>query len=256
MSAPVEIEPSVLEYKQRIAFKVKTTAPKFYCVRPNAATVAPGEQIQVQVILLGLTEEPESDYKCRDKFLVITLPCPYDLGESSVADTWSQLEAEFKSHSYSKKIKVKYLTETTAAPVTEAKPETIEAVPSQTNNEPVTIDAVKDAEVEHEKQALNDNEISPITSTNPTNNTTSVTPTAPATEATSVTTDDDTSNVANTNSNDGYPKENNNSEDTTNKMAEKVNTTTTNSSKTDNELLFSVAFFLLLVVILIAWVFR
>lgn len=95
--------------EQSIAFKVKTTAPKFYCVRPNAAIVAPGESVQVQVILLGLTKEPAADFKCRDKFLVITLPAPYDLGNKPVADAWSELETEFKQQAVSKKIKVKYL---------------------------------------------------------------------------------------------------------------------------------------------------
>lgn len=94
---------------QSIAFKVKTTAPKFYCVRPNAAVVAPGESVKVQVILLGLAKEPGEDFKCRDKFLVITLPAPYDLGEKSVAEAWPELEAEFKQKAISKKIKVRYL---------------------------------------------------------------------------------------------------------------------------------------------------
>ncbi|QLL31575.1 hypothetical protein HG536_0B04390 [Torulaspora globosa] len=123
----VDISPDLLEYKppfteqsteyatitnnsdQPIAFKVKTTAPKFYCVRPNAAVVAPGESVKVQVILLGLAKEPAEDFKCRDKFLVITLPAPYDLGEKSVAEAWPELEAEFKQKAVSKKIKVKYL---------------------------------------------------------------------------------------------------------------------------------------------------
>lgn len=125
----VEIGPDVLDYRspltqqsteyvsianrsdQAIAFKVKTTAPKFYCVRPNAALVAPGEQVQVQVIFLGLPEEPAEDYKCRDKFLVITLPCPYELSDRSVAEAWSDLEAEFKKEAISKKIKVRYTVE-------------------------------------------------------------------------------------------------------------------------------------------------
>ncbi|QLQ79088.1 hypothetical protein HG537_0B04360 [Torulaspora globosa] len=123
----VDISPDILEYKppfteqsteyatitnnsdESIAFKVKTTAPKFYCVRPNAAVVAPGESVKVQVILLGLAKEPAEDFKCRDKFLVITLPAPYDLGEKSVAEAWPELEAEFKQKAISKKIKVKYL---------------------------------------------------------------------------------------------------------------------------------------------------
>lgn len=126
--ALIDISPDVLEYKppfttqsteyatitnnsaQPVVFKVKTTAPKFYCVRPNAAVVQPGESLQVQVILLGLTKEPAPDFKCRDKFLVITLPAPYDLGNRQVADVWHELESEFKHQAVSKKIKVRYLT--------------------------------------------------------------------------------------------------------------------------------------------------
>lgn len=68
----------------------------------------PGESVQVQVILLGLGKEPASDFKCRDKFLVITLPAPYDLGDRQVADVWHELETEFKHQAVSKKIKVRY----------------------------------------------------------------------------------------------------------------------------------------------------
>ncbi|PVF98465.1 PapD-like protein [Serendipita vermifera] len=32
---------------QPVAFKVKTTAPKLYCVRPNAGRIEPGESIDV-----------------------------------------------------------------------------------------------------------------------------------------------------------------------------------------------------------------
>ncbi|KAG0334097.1 phosphatidylinositol-binding protein scs2 [Podila humilis] len=31
-----------------IAFKVKTTAPKQYCVRPNSGLVGPGQELEVQ----------------------------------------------------------------------------------------------------------------------------------------------------------------------------------------------------------------
>lgn len=94
---------------------MKTTAPKFYCVRPNAAVVQPGETIQIQVILLGLGKEPSPDFKCRDKFLVITLPAPYGLGDRQVADVWHELETKFKHEAVSKKIRVKYATGGTAA---------------------------------------------------------------------------------------------------------------------------------------------
>lgn len=92
-----------------MAFKVKTTAPKIYCVRPNAAVIGPKEQVQIQVILLGLAEEPGANFKCKDKFLLIALPAPYDLGGTPVPEAWSQLEAEFKEQAVSKKIKVRYL---------------------------------------------------------------------------------------------------------------------------------------------------
>ncbi|SCU95343.1 LAME_0F11782g1_1 [Lachancea meyersii CBS 8951] len=168
----IDIKPSVLEYKppltaqateyvtvtnnsdQAVAFKVKTTAPKFYCVRPNAALVQPGEQVQVQVILLGLAEEPAADFKCRDKFLVITLPAPYDLGSLSVTEAWPQLEAEFKENAVSKKIKVKYLLgdeapaqESNAAAATA---ETVEDAPAKPQVSEKDIDDV----VKPEKQPL------------------------------------------------------------------------------------------------------
>ncbi|KAF9125622.1 phosphatidylinositol-binding protein scs2, partial [Mortierella sp. GBA39] len=31
-----------------IAFKVKTTAPKQYCVRPNSGRIEPGQELEVQ----------------------------------------------------------------------------------------------------------------------------------------------------------------------------------------------------------------
>lgn len=128
MSSTIEIKPDILQFKspltvqstelayitnnssEPIAFKVKTTAPKFYCVRPNASIVQPGQTVEIQIILLGLTSEPtDPNFKCKDKFLVITLPAPYKLPENkTVAEVWPELEAEFKSQAVSKKIKVRF----------------------------------------------------------------------------------------------------------------------------------------------------
>ena len=78
---------------QPVAFKVKTTAPKQYCVRPNSGRIEPGERVEVQgkntsgfasqyssadicllslcaVLLQPMKEEPAPGTKCRDKFLV------------------------------------------------------------------------------------------------------------------------------------------------------------------------------------------
>lgn len=71
----------------------------------------PGQSVEVSVILLGLKDEPQEDIKCNDKFLIIALPAPYDIGETSVAEVWPKLETEFKQQSVSTKIKVKYIIE-------------------------------------------------------------------------------------------------------------------------------------------------
>ncbi|RCK57862.1 Vesicle-associated membrane protein-associated protein SCS2 [Candida viswanathii] len=52
-----------------LAFKVKTTAPKLYCVRPNASIVKPGDSVQISIILQGFSQPLPADYKCKDKFL-------------------------------------------------------------------------------------------------------------------------------------------------------------------------------------------
>lgn len=94
--------------------KIRFTNLKYrYCVRPNASTVAPGEKLDVQIILQGLKKEPEADFKCRDKFLVVSLPCPYELNETTttVAQLWPTLEKQFKAESSSKKIRVIFKTQ-------------------------------------------------------------------------------------------------------------------------------------------------
>eukprot|EP01130_Rhizamoeba_saxonica_P019061 TRINITY_DN9775_c0_g1_i1.p1 TRINITY_DN9775_c0_g1~~TRINITY_DN9775_c0_g1_i1.p1 ORF type:complete len:195 (-),score=49.40 TRINITY_DN9775_c0_g1_i1:30-614(-) len=53
-----------------IAFKVKTTAPRTYCVRPNAGLVAPGSEAVVEVLLRGAKDDSEDKVR-RDKFQVL-----------------------------------------------------------------------------------------------------------------------------------------------------------------------------------------
>jgi len=55
-----------------VAFKVKTTAPKRYCVRPNTGVVLPGTCIEIQVVLNALKEN-SSEPKTKDKFQIQTL---------------------------------------------------------------------------------------------------------------------------------------------------------------------------------------
>jgi len=52
-----------------VAFKVKTTNPKQYCVRPNIGVVLPGSTCDVTVTMQAQKASP-SDMQCKDKFLV------------------------------------------------------------------------------------------------------------------------------------------------------------------------------------------
>ncbi|KAK1978488.1 MSP domain-containing protein [Colletotrichum cereale] len=84
-----------------IAFKVKTTAPKQYCVRPNSGRVEPGQDVEVTVLLQAMKQEPPLDTKCRDKFLVQSVPITADKEFASIANISTVIE---------RKIRVNWLT--------------------------------------------------------------------------------------------------------------------------------------------------
>ncbi|XP_068330775.1 vesicle-associated protein 1-3-like [Pyrus communis] len=58
-----------------VAFKVKTTNPKKYCVRPNAGVVLPGTTCDVTVTMQAQKEAPP-DMQCKDKFLLQSVVAP------------------------------------------------------------------------------------------------------------------------------------------------------------------------------------
>ncbi|ORM41535.1 putative DNA-directed RNA polymerase [Babesia sp. Xinjiang] len=67
---------------ESVAFKIKTTAPKGYLVRPSTGVIKAGEHQSVQIILQPLTETPKT---VNDRFLVQSVtyvseePVPKDL---------------------------------------------------------------------------------------------------------------------------------------------------------------------------------
>ncbi|KAI1808104.1 VAMP-associated protein [Daldinia bambusicola] len=89
-----------------VAFKVKTTAPKQYCVRPNSGRVEPGKEVEVSVILQAMKQEPPPDTKCRDKFLVQSVAITGDKEFANLASIWDAIE---KSSIQEKKIRVIFL---------------------------------------------------------------------------------------------------------------------------------------------------
>lgn len=92
-----------------VAFKVKTTAPKQYSVRPNSGRVEAGESVEVHIMLQPLAQEPPPHAKCKDKFLVQSAFITPDEEMHSLAELWSQLEKTNKGAISEQKLKVVYL---------------------------------------------------------------------------------------------------------------------------------------------------
>ncbi|CCM03553.1 uncharacterized protein FIBRA_05689 [Fibroporia radiculosa] len=55
---------------QPVAFKIKTTVPKLYRIRPNVGKIEPGETVEVQVMMLAREFDPPFNDECQDKFLI------------------------------------------------------------------------------------------------------------------------------------------------------------------------------------------
>ncbi|KAL1854798.1 hypothetical protein VTK73DRAFT_8696 [Phialemonium thermophilum] len=120
----VEIEPTELSFRRPftvevseilkiknpntapVAFKVKTTAPKQYCVRPNSGRVEPGHEVEVTVLLQAMKSDPPLDARCRDKFLVQSVLITGDLEFVNVQQIWETVD---KSSVQEKKIRVTWL---------------------------------------------------------------------------------------------------------------------------------------------------
>lgn len=126
---------------QPVAFKVKTTAPKQYCVRPNSGRIEAGERIEVQVLLQPFKEEPPTSAKCRDKFLVQSAVITADKETLPMTEFWAMQERD-KEHISEHKIRCVFLPPSSAT-VPEENEESI----SNANEEQSTLDRAKAAAV-------------------------------------------------------------------------------------------------------------
>ncbi|CAN6662124.1 vesicle-associated membrane protein-associated protein Scs2p [Trichomonascus vanleenenianus] len=88
----------------RLAYKIKTTAPKLYCVRPNASIIEPGTSVEVSIIR-QYKDVPAPDGKSKDKFLVLSAPVDADANADNFADLWKNIP---EAATDSKKIRVTY----------------------------------------------------------------------------------------------------------------------------------------------------
>ncbi|PGH22949.1 hypothetical protein AJ80_02998 [Polytolypa hystricis UAMH7299] len=118
-----------------VAFKVKTTAPRRYCVRPNSGRIEPGKHVEVQVLLQAMKEDPPPDTKCRDKFLVQSVSVSADKEFSNVSAIWKEVEERDKSLIQERKIRVNFLAAeaTTAAAETNGAASPDEEPPAYTS---------------------------------------------------------------------------------------------------------------------------
>ena len=72
----------------RVAFKIKTTAPKKYVVRPSSGIAEAGSNVSVQVIMQAQKEYPSDFQNCRDKFMIQVTPLSE--GEAIDKDTFNK----------------------------------------------------------------------------------------------------------------------------------------------------------------------
>ncbi|PWA85363.1 major sperm protein (MSP) domain, Vesicle-associated membrane-protein-associated protein [Artemisia annua] len=66
-----------------VAFKVKTTSPKRFCVRPNSGIISPKSAYDFTVTMQGLRSAP-SEVECKDKFLIQSTVVDSGLKEEDV----------------------------------------------------------------------------------------------------------------------------------------------------------------------------
>ncbi|EOY24208.1 Plant VAMP (vesicle-associated membrane protein) family protein [Theobroma cacao] len=76
--------------EHHVAFKVKTTSPKKYFVRPNTGVVQPWDSCVIRVTLQAQQEYPP-DMQCKDKFLLqSTIVPPHSDVDDLPADTFNK----------------------------------------------------------------------------------------------------------------------------------------------------------------------
>ncbi|KAI4356732.1 hypothetical protein L6164_000727 [Bauhinia variegata] len=89
-----------------VAFKVKTTNPKKYCVRPNTGIVLPRSICDVIVTMQAQKEAP-ADMQCKDKFLFQSAVAP--AGATSKDITAEMFNKESGHHVEECKLRVLYV---------------------------------------------------------------------------------------------------------------------------------------------------
>ncbi|EDV45761.1 vesicle-associated membrane protein-associated protein B/C [Drosophila erecta] len=75
-----------------LVFKIKTTAPKRYCVRPNIGKIMPFRSTQVEICLQPFIYDQQE--KNKHKFMVQSVLAPTDADLTDLNKLWKELEPE------------------------------------------------------------------------------------------------------------------------------------------------------------------
>ncbi|XP_055748823.1 vesicle-associated membrane protein-associated protein B-like isoform X3 [Salvelinus fontinalis] len=75
---------------RNVCFKVKTTAPRRYCVRPNSGIIDAGTSVNVSVMLQPFDYDPNE--KSKHKFMVQSVLAPYDM--TDMEGVWKEAKPE------------------------------------------------------------------------------------------------------------------------------------------------------------------
>ncbi|XP_011090861.1 vesicle-associated protein 2-2 [Sesamum indicum] len=101
---------------QYVAFKVKTTSPKKYCVRPNVGIIKPKSTCEFTVTMQAQKSAP-SEMQCKDKFLIQSTVVPFGTTEEEITSSMFAKE----SQKYIEETKLRVVL--TSAPSSPAKPD-------------------------------------------------------------------------------------------------------------------------------------
>ncbi|KAH8313935.1 hypothetical protein KR067_003698 [Drosophila pandora] len=75
-----------------LVFKIKTTAPKRYCVRPNIGKIMPYRSTQVEICLQPFIYDQQE--KNKHKFMVQSVQAPMDADLTDLNKLWKELEPD------------------------------------------------------------------------------------------------------------------------------------------------------------------
>uniref|UniRef100_A0A0D9VJ59 MSP domain-containing protein n=1 Tax=Leersia perrieri TaxID=77586 RepID=A0A0D9VJ59_9ORYZ len=114
---------------QSVAFKVKTTNPKKYAVRPTTGVIPPWGSSGITVSMQPPKEIP-ADYHCKDKFLIqsVVVPESTTLHSDLFSKEPGKVVEEFK-------LRVVYIPANPPSPVPEEEDEDIDSVDSDVDHE-------------------------------------------------------------------------------------------------------------------------